>query len=143
MIKWQIENSETSEISEILEILFRVILFPSFRFCPTAKIENSDLKISGKNFPSFPSFPRFPTFPTFRPGLLAQLVPFPYSQRNSPHYSDRMHDISVTIPRCYKDVQVKSFLPRTDRLWNSLPIKCIPFKYDLNGLKSRINRHFN
>ena len=87
MIKWQIENSETSEISEILEILFRVILFPSFRFCPTAKIENSDLKISGKNFPSFPSFP------TFRPGLLAQLVPFPYSQRNSPHYSDRMHEM--------------------------------------------------
>ena len=29
--------------------LFQVSLFPSFRFCPTAKIENSDLKISGKN----------------------------------------------------------------------------------------------
>ena len=24
--------------------------FPSFRFCPSAKIENSDLKISGKKF---------------------------------------------------------------------------------------------
>ena len=140
MKKWQIENSETSEISEIL---FRVFLFPSFRFCPTAKIENSDLKISGENCPSFLSFPRFPSFPSFGPGLLAQLVPLPYSRRKSSRYSDRMHDISVIIPRCYKDVQVKSFFPRTDRLWNSLPIRCFPFKYDLNGLKSRINRHFN
>ena len=83
MEKWQIENSETSEISEILDLLFRVILFPSFRFCPTAKIENSDLKISGKNCPSFLSFPRFPSFPSFGPGLLAQLVPLPYSRRKS------------------------------------------------------------
>ena len=50
MKKWQIENSETSKISEISEIVFRVFLFPSFRFCPIAKIENSDLKISEKNF---------------------------------------------------------------------------------------------
>ena len=40
MKKWQIENSETSEISEIL---FRVFLFPSFRFCPIAKIEFSEI----------------------------------------------------------------------------------------------------
>ena len=53
MKKWQIENLETSEISEISEILFRVFLFPSFRFCPIAKIENSDLKISEKNFRVF------------------------------------------------------------------------------------------
>ena len=53
-----IENSEASEISEIL---FRNFLFPSFRFCPIAKIKNPDLKISEKNLrvseiPSFPSF---------------------------------------------------------------------------------------
>ena len=53
MKKWQIENSEKSEISEISEKLFRVFLFPSFRFCPVAKIENSDLKISEKNFQVF------------------------------------------------------------------------------------------
>ena len=47
MKKWQIENSETSEI---LEKLFRVFLFPSFRFWPTAKIEYSDLKMSEKKF---------------------------------------------------------------------------------------------
>ena len=40
MKKWQIENSEKSEISEISEKLLRVFLFPSFRFCPSAKIEN-------------------------------------------------------------------------------------------------------
>ena len=47
MKKWQIENSENSEISEKL---FRVFLFPSFRFCPTAKIQNSDFKISEPSF---------------------------------------------------------------------------------------------
>ena len=50
MERWQIENSETSEI---LEILFQVFLFPCFRFCATAKIENWDLKISEKNSRGF------------------------------------------------------------------------------------------
>ena len=29
---------------------------------------------------------------------LAQLVPLPHSQGSSTHYSDRLHDFSVTIP---------------------------------------------
>ena len=57
MKKWQIKNSETSEILEISEILFRVFLFPSFRFCPITKIENLDLKISEKEFSEFSSWP--------------------------------------------------------------------------------------
>ena len=72
---------------------------------------------------------------------LAQLVPFPFSRRRSTHYSDRLHDFSVTIPRCYKDVYVNSFFPRTARLWNSLPIILwnslpilFPLTYNLNGL---------
>ena len=40
---------------------------------------------------------------------LAQLVPLPYSRRRSTPYPDRLHDFSVTIPRCYKDVYVNSF----------------------------------
>ena len=44
---------------------------------------------------------------------LAQLVPLPYSRGRSTRYSDRLHDFSVTIPRCYKDVYVNSFFPRT------------------------------
>ena len=54
--KWQIENSEKSEISEISEKLFWVFFFPSFWFCPTAKIENSDLKVSEKKFRDFRGF---------------------------------------------------------------------------------------
>ena len=70
---------------------------------------------------------------------LAQLVPLPYSRGRSTRYSDRLHDFSVTIPRCYKDVN--SFFPLTARLWNSLPIECFPLTYDLSGFKSRINRN--
>ena len=73
---------------------------------------------------------------------LAQLVLFPYSQRRSTRYSDRLHVFSVTIPRCYKDVYISSFFPLTARLWNSPPKESFPLAYDLNGLKSRINRHF-
>ena len=47
---------------------------------------------------------------------LAQLVPLPYSRGRSTRYSERLHDFSVTIPRCYKDVYVNSFFPRTARL---------------------------
>ena len=72
---------------------------------------------------------------------LAQLVPLPYSRGRSTHYSGRLHDFSVTIPKCYKDVYVNSFFPRTARLWNSLPIECFPLTYDLKGFKPRINRH--
>ena len=54
---------------------------------------------------------------------LAQLVPLPYSRGRSTRYSDRLHDFSVTIRRCYKDIYVNSFFPRTARLWNSLPIE--------------------
>ena len=31
---------------------------------------------------------------------LTELVPLPYSQVRSTCYSDRLHDFSVTIPRC-------------------------------------------
>ena len=72
---------------------------------------------------------------------LAQLVPLPYSRGRSPRYSDRLHEFSVIISRCYKDVYVNSFFPRTTRLWNSVPIECFPLTYDLSGFKSRINRH--
>ena len=35
---------------------------------------------------------------------LAQLVSLPYSRGRSTRYSDRLHDFSVTIPTCCKDV---------------------------------------
>ena len=72
---------------------------------------------------------------------LTQLVPLPFSRGRSTRYSDRLHDISVSIPRCYKDVYVNSFFPRTTKLWNSLPVECFSLTYNLSGFKSRINRH--
>ena len=70
-----------------------------------------------------------------------QLVPLPFSRGRSSHYSDRLHDFTSTIPRCYKDVYVTSLFPRTATLWNSLSIECFPLTYDLSGFKARINRH--
>ena len=72
---------------------------------------------------------------------LAELVPLLYSRGSSTRCSDRLHDFSLAIPRCYKDVCVNSFFPRTAKLWNSLPIECFALTYDLNGFKSRINRY--
>ena len=69
------------------------------------------------------------------------MFPLFYSRGRSTRYCVKLHDFSVTIPRCYKDVYVKSFFCRTVRLWNSLPIERFPLNYDLSGLKSRINRH--
>ena len=72
---------------------------------------------------------------------LSQLVPLPYSRGRSTRYSDRLHEFSVTIPRCYKDVYINSFFPGTAKPWNPQPIECFPLTYDLNSCKSRINRH--
>ena len=69
---------------------------------------------------------------------LAKLIWIPYSRGR---FTYILHGFSVTIPRCYKDVYVNSFFPRTTTLWNSLPIECFPFTFDLNDFKSRINRH--
>ena len=44
---------------------------------------------------------------------LAELVPLPYSRGRSTRYSDRLHDFSVGIARCYKDVCVNSFFHPT------------------------------
>ena len=72
---------------------------------------------------------------------LAQLVLLPYCLWRSTLCSNRLHDFSVTIPRCYKNAYVNSFFLCTARLWKSLPVECFSLTYDLNGFKSRINRH--
>ena len=72
---------------------------------------------------------------------LAQLAAIPFSRGWFTRHSDRLHNFSVTIPRCYNDVYVNSFFPHTARLWNSLPIDCFPLTYNLNGVKCRINRY--
>ena len=72
---------------------------------------------------------------------LAQLVPLPFSRgRSTLFYSNVLHDFSVTIPRCYKDIYINNFFPCTARLWNFLPRECFPLTYNLNGFMSRFNR---
>ena len=64
---------------------------------------------------------------------LARLVPVLFSQGRCTRYSDRSHDFSVTIPKCYKNVYVNSFFSRTVSVWNSLPLECFALTYDLSG----------
>ena len=73
---------------------------------------------------------------------LAQLVPLPFFRGRSSRYSDRLHDFSVSIPRCYKDVYDNSFFLHTVRLWNSLSIECFPLTYHLSGFQPRITDIF-
>ena len=44
-----------------------------------------------------------------------ELVLFPYFCGRFPRISHILHDFSVTIPRCYKDVYVNSFFLHTAR----------------------------
>ena len=48
---------------------------------------------------------------------LAQLVPLRDSQGSSAHFSDRLHEISLFILRCYLDVYANSLFPCSTRLW--------------------------
>ena len=50
-------------------------------------------------------------------------------------------DEGMMKARCSKDVYVNSFFSRAAKVLNSVPIECFPLTYDLNGFKSRINRH--
>ena len=49
---------------------------------------------------------------------LAELLPLPHSRGRSTRYSNRMHNFSITISSCYKDVYVNSFFPRNTRSLN-------------------------
>ena len=49
--------------------------------------------------------------------------------------------LSPFVDRCCKDVYVNSFFPCTARLQNSFPAECFSLTYDLNGIKSGVNRH--
>ena len=54
---------------------------------------------------------------------------------NSRHLPAQKLTIETLEQWCYRCENGRS------SLWNSLPIKCFPLTYDLNGFKSRINRH--
>ena len=72
---------------------------------------------------------------------LAEVVSLSYSLGRSTCYSKRLHDFSVTIPRCSNDVYANSFFPLTGRLWNSLPIEWFPLTCDLSGFTFKIMWH--
>ena len=71
---------------------------------------------------------------------LAQLVPIPYFLGNSIYYSDRSHDFLSPVLDVRKlSMSTVSFLAQLES--GILSTECFLLTYDLNGLKSRINRH--
>lgn len=55
------------------------------------------------------------------------------------HY---LHDFSVTISWCYKDVYINIFSPCAVKICSFPLVECFPLTYDLNCFKSKVNRHF-
>ena len=48
----------------------------------------------------------------------------------------------IFLPRCYKVVYANSFFPHTARIRHYFLAQCFVGTYDdLNGLKSKVNRH--
>ena len=70
----------------------------------------------------------------------AELVLLPLSPDRCTLYFDRLHDFSVTSPRCYMDVYVNSFFPHTAR--HRLLAKCIFLTYDLMALSLELKDTF-
>ena len=128
---WAVTLSSYSEMLDKLQKRICRTVVPSL----TASLEPLD---HGRNIASLSLFYKY----YFSRSLseLAQLVLLSYSRRRFSHYSDRLHDFSITIPRCYKDVCVNSFFSRAARLWSSFLIECFPLTFYLSGFKSRINR---
>ena len=62
---------------------------------------------------------------------LAELVPLVFSRRRFTHYSNRLNDFSVTIPRCYNDVYVNIFYSGILYLQNALLWPKIQMTLDL------------
>ena len=61
----------------------------------------------------------------------------------SPRYFDRVHDFSVNIPICCKDVYANNLFSRTASLLNSLPLEHFPLTYGLIGFMCLINRYIS
>ena len=72
---------------------------------------------------------------------LGELVQLSYSRGRSTRYSDRLHGFSVAIPKRYKDIYEGSFFSGAARPCNSVHAEYFPLTYDLNGCKSKVDRH--
>ena len=71
---------------------------------------------------------------------LARLVPLPYSRGRSTRYSGRfMIFVSPLLDVTRMSMSTVSFFTQLDSA--ILPTEYLPLTYDLNGFKSRINRH--
>ena len=58
---------------------------------------------------------------------LVELVSYPYYHGRSTYYFDGLHDFTVTVSRCFRDVNVNTFFPHTARLWNDFQQNGFPW----------------
>jgi hypothetical protein len=69
---------------------------------------------------------------------LHSLIPPLRTFNRSTRFASASHDFVVEIPAARTEKYYNSFIPRTSRLWNSLPPHVFPTSYDMQTFKSNV-----
>ena len=73
---------------------------------------------------------------------LLTVWPLPLPRPSCTKFSTSSHPSSVHLPNARVNQYLHSFIPYTDKLWNSLPLSVFSPSYDLNSFKKGVSRPF-
>ena len=72
---------------------------------------------------------------------LANYMPPHLPRHRCTRLSTSSHPYSVHLPNARVNQYLHSFIPYTNKLWNSLPLSVFSPAYDLNTFKREVSRH--
>lgn len=72
---------------------------------------------------------------------LANCMPRLFLRPRCTKLSSSSHPYSVQLPNARVNQYAPSFIPFTDKLWNSLPASVFPNSYNLSSFKREVSRH--
>ena len=73
-------------------------------------------------------------------GEIRDIIPGPLRRVRTTRSSTHSHPFRVSLPNPRTLSHKSSFIPRTWNLWNVLPSSCFPESYNLQSIKSMINK---